>query len=167
MKPTQGLGGFRSCRAWAFPWQKPCWWWMQDLIRETRSSMNYKTGSNARKYACNFTHTHTHKNADTVKPESVHLVVYLNWSHSVYPGGLCIPCSQLVAQGRGRAGHCCGAAALCDEHGFAPKAGRVWHSRSKSSSRSQHSPELDVGTSIKRETLLEEILCCSEQLNCI
>lgn len=61
MKPTQGLGGFRSCRAWAFPWQTPCWWWMQDLIRETRSSMNYKTGSNARKYACNFTHTHTQK----------------------------------------------------------------------------------------------------------
>lgn len=42
MKPTQGLGGFHSCHAWAFPCQTPCWWWMQDLIRETSISVKFR-----------------------------------------------------------------------------------------------------------------------------
>lgn len=72
----------------------------------------------------------------------------LSCVHSGGPGGLCTPCSLLAAPGWDRPLHCCWAAALCGGHGRALRAGRAWHSRSKSSSRSQHSPELDVDTHI-------------------
>lgn len=101
-------------------------------------------------------------NGDVTHP----VFVYLSRGHSGRPGGLCTPCSHLFAPGWGRAVRCYRASALCGGHGLVLRAGRAWHSRSKSSSRSQHSPELDVGTHIVVERLLLDILRGSKQSNC-
>lgn len=101
---------------------------------------------------------------DQTKECSCTVFVYLSWIHSGHPDGLCTPCSHLAPPGWDRALRCYWAAALRDGHGLSLRAGRAWYSRSKSSSRSQHSPELDVGTHVMGESLLQDILWGSKQL---
>lgn len=88
---------------------------------------------------------------------------YLILVHSGRPGGLCTPCSRSVAPRWDTALHCDWAAAQCGGRALASRAGRVWHSRSKSSSRPRRSPELDVGTHSEGQRLLQDILCGSKQ----
>lgn len=77
--------------------------------------------------------------------------LYLTCLHSGHPGGLCTPCNRLFAPGWDRALRCYWAAALCDVHALSLRAGRAWYSRSKSSTHSQYSPELDVGIHVGKE----------------
>ena len=94
---------------------------------------------------------------------SFNVFVYLILVHSGCPGGLCTPCSRSAAPRWDTALHCDWAAALCGGCALALRAGRVWHSHSKSSSRPLHSPELDVGTHSEGQRVLQDILCGSKQ----
>lgn len=80
----------------------------------------------------------------------------LNQTDRGCSGGLCTPCTRLFPPAWDRVVRLYRAAARCDGPGLSPKSGRAGHSHSKSSSCSQHSPELNISTRSKEETLSSE-----------
>lgn len=89
--------------------------------------------------------------------------VCLSWVHSGFPGCLCTPYSQLVPPGLDRALHCYWVSGLRDGHELVLKARRALRSRSKSSSHSWHSPELNVAKNIGEEILQDMLPVANNQ----